>query len=297
MGVLSSCRSSTQIHSREPENPGELRLVKDARVVVLRSKQYEHGWWFGRTTEGSEGLFPKNYVRKLNGEAPPPPPRPTPAVIDDAARARPLSMRSARKAEDHSFVFESLEAFDSLLATGFSIEVITEGPSGATPVTAGSRVTLDCKLLVWEGAYTVAKPVETTSPGEPLSFTVAANQVAEGLDVAVQRLKVGDFAMITCVPNLAYGEDGIPPSVPPRAHIIYEVIIKEVVPSAADAPAAGPKLLLQKAPASSKAAALEEQFFQMANRSSTRMNVKLASNPADVSTEDLIQQASKMGIS
>lgn len=86
--------------------------------MVLRSKQYEHGWWYGRTTEGSEGLFPKNYVRKLNGEAPPPPPRPAPAIIDDAARARPLSMRSARKAEDHSFVLESLEAFDSLLATG-----------------------------------------------------------------------------------------------------------------------------------------------------------------------------------
>ena len=91
MGVLSSCRSSTQIHSREPENPGELRLVKDARVVVLRSKQYEHGWWFGRTTEGSEGLFPKNYVRKLNGEAPPPPPRPTPVACSPES---PWSRRS-----------------------------------------------------------------------------------------------------------------------------------------------------------------------------------------------------------
>jgi hypothetical protein len=36
----------------------------------------------------------------------------------------------------------------------------------------------------------------------------------------------------------------------------------------------------------------------MANRSSTRMNVKLAtSDLSGVSTDDLIQQASKMGIS
>jgi hypothetical protein len=109
--------------SREPENPGELRLVKDDRVVVLRSKQYEHGWWYGRAVDGSgrEGLFPKNYVRKLNGTAPPPPPRPMPAIIDDDARTRPLSVRNPRKAEDHSFVFESLEAFDSLLATGSDV--------------------------------------------------------------------------------------------------------------------------------------------------------------------------------
>ena len=182
-------------------------------------------------------------------------------------------------------------------ASGFSIEIISEGPAGAATITAGSRVTLDCKVLVWEGAYTIAKPVESTSPGEPLTFTVAANQVAEGLDIAIQRLKVGDFAMITCVPNLAYGEDGLAPSVPPRAHVIYEVMVKNVEASTSDTPAVGPKLLLQRAPSSSKAAALEEQFFQMANRSSTRMNVKLENNPAGVSTEELIEQASKMGIS
>jgi hypothetical protein len=89
-------------------------------VTVLASNQYEHGWWFGQNGAGNEGLFPKNYVRKLShGQMPPPPPpRPIPTVVDEEVRTRPLSIRNARKVEDHSFVFESLEAFDELIATG-----------------------------------------------------------------------------------------------------------------------------------------------------------------------------------
>lgn len=91
-------------------------------MKVLKANQYEHGWWFGRSAaENAEGLFPKNYVRKLNAEdmPPPPPPRPLPNPEDDhRGNSRPLSMRAPRKKEDQSFVFESLEAFDSLMESG-----------------------------------------------------------------------------------------------------------------------------------------------------------------------------------
>lgn len=297
---MSEDESFEVLYDWEPENPGELRLTKGDQIIVLQANQYEHGWWHGKALSGAEGLFPKNYVRKINANLPPaPPPRPLPRLVDEDTKARPLSVRTARRAEDHSFVFESLEAFDSLLETGFSIEVVARARDpGAVPVEAGCRVTLDCKALVWEGAYTVAKPLVDTATSSPLCFTVAARQVAEGLDLALQQLKNGDSAMITCVPNLAYGEDGLPPDVPPRVHIIYEVVVRDVkAPTGSEEAPTGPAILLSKAPSSAAKAALEDKFFQLANRSSTRMQVKLASNPADVSTDDLIKEATKMGIS
>jgi hypothetical protein len=181
---------------------------------------------------------------------------------------------------------------------GISIEIVLASSApDAVAVVSGCRVTLDCKAMVWEGAYTLAKPLAQTSASAPLEFTVSACQVAEGLDLAVQRLKCGDTAVVTCVPNFAYGEDGLEPHVPPRAHIIYEVTVRSVEAASGSAPEApvGPALLLVKASACSKAAALEDQFYRLQNRSSTRMQVKLS--PGETrSTEDLIQQAAKMGI-
>lgn len=177
-------------------------------------------------------------------------------------------------------------------------------------VKAGCRVTVDCTAMVWEGAYTIAKPLVATSPSEPLVFTVGARQVADGLDEAVQELRLGDRAFITCTPPLAYGEDGFPPEVPPKVHIIYEVLVKSVVAAGKGEEAAtGPKLLLFKTPASAAKAAMEEKFFQMANRSSTRMQITLTTptkttggegggegSEAAASTDELLEQASKMGI-
>jgi hypothetical protein len=111
---------------------------------------------------------------------------------------------------------------------------------------------MDCKALLWEGAYSVAKPLAATSPSQPLVFTVSASQVAEGLDLAVQRLKQGDCAMVTCVPSLAYGDEGISPDVPPKAHVIYELLVRDVSAGAGEAAATGPALLLLRSPSSAK---------------------------------------------
>jgi peptidylprolyl isomerase len=47
---------------------------------------------------------------------------------------------------------------------------------------------------------------DSTSDGEPLAFTVGANEVIDGVDAAVLGMKVGEKKEITIPPAKAYGD-------------------------------------------------------------------------------------------
>ena len=44
-------------------HPAELSIVEGETLVLL--EENDSGWWKGRRTNGSEGLFPGNYVEKI----------------------------------------------------------------------------------------------------------------------------------------------------------------------------------------------------------------------------------------
>ncbi len=59
---------------------------------------------------------------------------------------------------------------------------------------------------------------------------VAAEQVPEGLDLAVQKMKRGEVAEVTLAPRYAFGAEGARRSsgaVPPDASVTYTVELKE----------------------------------------------------------------------
>jgi len=140
------------------------------------------------------------------------------------------------------FSIDSLEAFDELMNDGFCIE--RKGAANAgKDIEPGMRVDLQCKAMTWDGAATVVHVFKEGIIG----FTVGQDQVPAGLDEAVQRLHVGDEATITCSPQMAYGEAGQPPFVPPNSHVVYMIGVLMLEDGAADgriAPATGPEELL-----------------------------------------------------
>jgi len=192
------------------------------------------------------------------------------------------------------FSIESLDAFDELMNDGFCIERKGEANAGQD-IEPGMRVDLQISAITWDGAATV---VHTFKSGA-INFAVGQGQVPLGLDEAVQRLHAGDEATVTCAPQMAYGEAGQPPFVPPNSHMVFHIAILMVEEGPADgivAPARGPEELLFhgiKAKSNEsenlRAAKVRSVVFQEGER-------KSSTGGLGISDEELARAAASMNV-
>ncbi|KAD6119982.1 hypothetical protein E3N88_11253 [Mikania micrantha] len=59
--------------------------------------------------------------------------------------------------------------------------------------------------------------------GEPFKFTLGQGQVIKGWDLGIKTMKKGENALFTIPAELAYGESGSPPKIPPNATLQFDV--------------------------------------------------------------------------
>lgn len=99
--------------------------------------------------------------------------------------------------------------------SGLVYKEITAG-TGASP-TATDKVTVHYHGTLADGTVFDS----SVDRGEPATFGL--NQVVPCWIEGLQMMKVGGKAELTCPPDLAYGPQGRPPTIPPASALVFEV--------------------------------------------------------------------------
>ena len=83
---------------------------------------------------------------------------------------------------------------------------------------AGNLITVDYTGWLRDGTK-----FDSSVGGQPFQFTLGQGDVIEGWDQGVAGMKVGGTRILYIPPDLAYGEQGSPPKIPPNATLKFKV--------------------------------------------------------------------------
>eukprot|EP00298_Acanthocystis_sp_HF-20_P021496 c27888_g1_i1.p1 GENE.c27888_g1_i1~~c27888_g1_i1.p1 ORF type:complete len:156 (-),score=68.40 c27888_g1_i1:79-546(-) len=59
--------------------------------------------------------------------------------------------------------------------------------------------------------------------GKPFEFRIGRNEVVPGLEIAVLKMSLGEKVKLILTPEMAYGNRGIPPLIPPCSTLVFKI--------------------------------------------------------------------------
>ncbi len=75
----------------------------------------------------------------------------------------------------------------------------------------------------YSGWLANGQALDSSVGDEPLEFNLGAGKVIAGWDEGIQGMKVGGKRRLVLPPQLAYGDGGAPPVIPPGATLVFDV--------------------------------------------------------------------------
>jgi FKBP-type peptidyl-prolyl cis-trans isomerase FkpA len=136
--------------------------------------------------------------------------------LDAFVKARAAARAGGEKAKTQAFRDQAAQEAGAVkTASGLVYKTLKPG-SGASP-SATDKVSVH-----YQGTFPDGKVFDSSiQRGQPAEFVL--NQVIPCWTEAVQRMKVGEKARIVCPSELAYGDNGQPPTIPGGATLVFEV--------------------------------------------------------------------------
>lgn len=95
-----------------------------------------------------------------------------------------------------------------------------------TEATTGTVATLHYDAFLADGT----KFDSSRDRGTEFSFTIGAGSVIRGFDEGVRGMRVGGMRKVVIPSDLAYGENGVPPTIPPNATLVFDIELTGVTP-------------------------------------------------------------------
>lgn len=149
------------------------------------------------------------------------PPTPEPIASDTVVAAAPVaSAAPAASAAPTPTPVRPAEPPPSIADLKKVDLVVGKGPEAKT----GDTVSVH-----YVGTLTDGKKFDASRDhGRPFEFPLGASRVIKGWDLGVPGMKVGGKRKLTIPYQLAYGEEGSPPVIPPRATLVFEIELLEI---------------------------------------------------------------------
>ena len=144
----------------------------------------------------------------------------------DAAKVFNDKTADARKKQEEeakilSMPIEQLvsEQFPDATKSETGLYYIIEKPGEGEQAVSGKTVSVH-----YNGTLSSGKKFDSSyDRGEPIEFPLGQGMVIPGWDEGIALLKVGGKAKLIIPYNLAYGEQGRPPTIPGKANLIFDV--------------------------------------------------------------------------
>jgi len=149
--------------------------------------------------------------------------------IRTLAETRTKSAAAAERAAGAEFLAKEAAVAGAAKADSGLVKRVLEDGSGASPK-SDDMVKVNYKGTLRDGSVFDS----SEKHGEPAQFRLGG--VIPCWTEALQTMKVGEKAHITCPADLAYGDRGFPGTIPPGATLAFDVELLEILDAASAPP-------------------------------------------------------------